>query len=226
MGRLAKAVHVLVALASQSVSSRSPWRLGPSLSDALSDDARRLPRGDLLRLVEVDHLAGAPDELRSTGFVDFCSLPARLETAGQAVQLLLRALELAKASVRRSREASVAHRLALETFRLWDSELADGGSAHEVQRQGMILWKATLDLASLYAFCWQSLERTERSMDSERLLCVAQMLCIFDALLRRQVENGSLLAELFREDGGVAFHVGLCCLADQEISVFICGFGS
>ena len=37
--------------------------------------------------------------------------------------------------------------------------------------------KATLDLASLYAFCWQSLERAERSMDSERLLCVAQMLC-------------------------------------------------
>ena len=37
-----------------------------------------------------------------------------------------------------------------------------------------------LDLASLYAFCWQSLERAERSMDSERLLCVAQMLCTSD----------------------------------------------
>ena len=37
--------------------------------------------------------------------------------------------------------------------------------------------KAVVDLASLYAVCWQSLERTERAMDSERLLAISQLLC-------------------------------------------------
>ena len=53
--------------------------------------------------------------------------------------------------------------------------------------------KATLDLASLYAFCWQSLERAERSMDSERLLCVAQMLCRWIETAPRVVDGSGEL---------------------------------
>jgi len=50
-----------------------------------------------------------------------------------------------------------------------------------------------LDLASLYAFCWQSLERAERSMDSERLLCVAQMLCRWIETAPRVVDGSGEL---------------------------------
>jgi flagellin-specific chaperone FliS len=57
--------------------------------------------------------------------------------------------------------------------------------------------KATLDLASLYAFCWQSLERAERSMDSERLLCVAQMLCRWIETARVVEGSGELPAFRF-----------------------------
>ncbi|CAK8987684.1 Thioredoxin-like_fold domain-containing protein (Fragment) [Durusdinium trenchii] len=89
----------------------------------------------------------------------------------------------------------------------WSSDLGADERSAEAQKKGL---KALLDLASLYAFCWQSLERAQRAEDSERLLAVSQMLCVFDALLRRPVPNGTLLAELLKEDGGMSFHLGLC----------------
>jgi len=63
MGRLAKAVHVLVTAATPPERTlRSPWSL--PVNGNFSD----LLRGELLRINEVEQFAGAVDDLRSTGY--------------------------------------------------------------------------------------------------------------------------------------------------------------
>lgn len=47
-----------------------------------------------------------------------------------------------------------------------------------------------VDLASLYAVCWQSLERTERAMDSERLLAISQLLCPLEGMVDERDRMG------------------------------------
>ncbi|CAJ1327073.1 unnamed protein product [Effrenium voratum] len=137
--------------------------------------------------------------------------------------------------VRRSREASVSQRLVLEWSAVfgwrWGGEMEtiafissvvldvlpppdpDGGlwsteisveGANSEQRQGL---RALLDLALLYAHCWQGLEAAERGAESERCLAAAKLLCAFDALLRRR--GGSVLAELLFEES-CSVHLGLC----------------
>ncbi|CAJ1420566.1 unnamed protein product, partial [Effrenium voratum] len=218
LGRVAKAVHVLAVEAPLPEERRDlSWRL-PGACDASS---AALARGELLKAAEVEHFAGEAEPPHSTGFVDFM-LP-QVENARQAVAMLCHAAEVAKSSVRRSREASVSQRLVLEMETiafvssvvldvlpppdpdggLWSTEISVEGANSE-QRQGL---RALLDLALLYAHCWQGLEAAERGAESERCLAAAKLLCAFDALLRRR--GGSVLAELLFEES-CSVHLGLC----------------
>lgn len=145
--------------------------------------------------LQVETFAGAREEVPSAGFVDFLSLPTTARDAGQAIQLLLAARDVAKACVRRCREAAVGQRVALEMELLsfisslaldtlpspsppgsgfWDTELATAAlSAAEAQRTGL---RVLLELTALYGFAWQGIECPERAAESERLLTVCQLL--------------------------------------------------
>eukprot|EP00913_Durusdinium_trenchii_P010436 g9783.t1 len=167
-----------------------------------SKESREL--GRLAKAVQVLVSLARDQENIRRRFVDFCSLPLRVSTAGERC-LRWEEMETIAFISSVTLDSLPVPREGADDF--WSSDLGADERSAEAQKKGL---KALLDLASLYAFCWQSLERAQRAEDSERLLAVSQMLCVFDALLRRPVPNGTLLAELLKEDGGMSFHLGLC----------------